>query len=155
VTASLDSAVRLAVYRHFVEHCVAPSVTDLARATGAPAPDVEGALRRLAEGRALVLRPRTSDIWMAMPFSADPTEFRVESAAGGWWANCAWDALGLAAMLGAASRITTRCPDCGKGMSLAVHPHDSEAPLRVDAAGEPIVHFLVPAARWWDDIGFT
>lgn len=141
-------AVRLHVYRYFVETGRPPTIAETAVALSAPSPDVEAAYRRLAEGRALVLTPGTLEIRMANPLSAVPTAFRVEVGGRSWWGNCVWDALGIPAMLGADGRIVTACGDCGEPMTLTVE----RGALR-PAAG--LIHFAIPAARWWDDIIFT
>ena len=85
---------------------------------------------------------------MAMPFSAVPTAFRVRTSGGEWWAPCAWDALGISAMLQAPAEIITTCPDCGD-------PPPIRTTGRALSTGSGVVHFAVPAASWWDDIGFT
>ena len=66
-----------------------------------------------------------------------------------YFANCIWDALGIPAMLGGVdARIETRCSDCGEALAVEVQDHT----VRGDSQ---VVHFAVPAARWWDDIVFT
>ena len=104
--------------------------------------------RALADRRVLVLDPGTDAIRMAMPFSAGPTGFRVETERGSWWGNCAWDALGISAMLATPARIETACGDCGDPIRIKT---DGQALVCADG----IVHFAVPALHWWDDIGFT
>jgi hypothetical protein len=51
-------------------------------------------------------------------------------------------------MLGSDGTVSTRCPDC-----------DDHLELRIDGGAlqplEAVAHFAVPAAKWWDDIGFT
>jgi hypothetical protein len=144
----LDGQVRLAVYHHFVRHGVAPSLGDIGLELGVPPVAVAASLERLAAAHVLVLDPATRAIWMAMPFSAVPTAFRVRTPEGEWWANCAWDALGISAMLQAPAEITTSCTDCG-------NPPPIRTTGRALSAGSGVVHFAVPAASWWDDIGFT
>ena len=85
---------------------------------------------------------------MANPFSAVPTMFRVRSEGRSYWGNCVWDALGVVALAGGSGRVETPCGDCGEAMALEVRDGDL-------VSGEGIVHFAVPAARWWDNIGFT
>lgn len=85
---------------------------------------------------------------MANALSAIPTPFQVEIGGRRFFGNCIWDALGVVAMLGGAGTVTTWCPDCGEQMSVVV------ADNRL-ASGHGVVHFAVPAAQWWDDIGFT
>jgi hypothetical protein len=145
----MDAEVRRHVYGRVAEGAPAPTAAETAAALGTGVEDVEASYRRLHEQRALVLRPGTGEIWMAHPFSAVPTDFRVEALDGRrWWANCAWDALGIPAATGAEARVTTHCADCGEPIALEVR----ESGVAPAAA---VTHFVVPAARWWDDIGFT
>ncbi len=143
-----DSEVRLSVYRHFVRTGDAPTVRHTCDELGAPPAAVTASLERLAAARVLVLQPTTRLLWMAMPFSAVPTSFRVRARGREWWANCAWDALGISAMLETSAVITTSCSDCGD-------PPPVRSTGRGLLEGDGVVHFAVPAASWWDDIGFT
>ena len=145
----MDADVRRHVYGRLGEGGPAPTVAETALVLGLDAHEVETAYRRLHEQRALVLRPGTSEIWMAHPFSAVPTDYEVEADDGRrWWANCAWDALGIPAATGADARARTRCADCGERIELEVRGGEL-------GPGEAVTLFVVPAARWWDDIGFT
>lgn len=143
-----DRQVQLQVYRHFVDAGHPPVPAEIAQALGSSPVDVEAALRRLAEQRVLVLAPGTPYVWMANPLSAIPTPFRVEAGGRRWWGNCIWDALGVVAMLGRDGQVSTWCPDCGEPLVVPVEagsvPESSE-----------VVHFAVPAAHWWDDLGFN
>lgn len=86
---------------------------------------------------------------MALPFSAVPTDYRVESGSRSWWANCAWDALAIPRLLGLDDAVVRDLGDpVRRARVLAV-----ESGALVDTHG--FVHFCVPAARWWDDIVFT
>jgi len=145
--AALDQAARLYVYRHFVDLQRPPGPAEAAAALHCSTREVEAAYERLASDRVLVLQPGGREIRMAMPFSAVPTPFRVSSEGRGWWANCAWDALGIPVMLDADATIVTTCADCGQPITVAVESG------RVRGGG--LIHFAVPAARWWDDIVFT
>jgi hypothetical protein len=149
VTADeLDLEVRLSVYRHLVHTGRAPSLAETSGDVGVDPVAISASLERLDARHCLVLHPTTRQLWMAMPFSAIPTGFRVTSRERAWWANCAWDALGISAMLQIPVEITTSCTDCGD-------------PLTVRTTGRAVsdctgvVHFAVAAAAWWDDIGFT
>jgi hypothetical protein len=147
--ASFDRAVRLAVYRHSVAEGIPPTATEIAFDVGAATADVEASLRRLADGHVLVLTPGTTSIWMAAPFSAIRTPFAVAVGERSYFANCIWDALGIPACLHADARIDTSCPDCAAPLCLEVRDGALEEP------DEAVIHFAVPAARWWDDIGST
>ena len=143
-----DALVRQAIYHSFAERGTPPTRASIARATALEADDVAMSYERLALARAIVLEPLSGEVRMAMPFSAVPTAFRVRADHASWWANCAWDALGIAAATRRDVEIVTQCPDCHERLALRV----------IDGEPSPfawVVHFLVPAARWWEDIGFT
>jgi hypothetical protein len=149
LTALLENEIRLAVYRHFYVQGRAPMVVEVAGVLGVSVESVREAFVSLAAQHVLVLHPGTDEVWMAMPFSAAETAFKVVTDEGKWWANCAWDALGIPAMLGQDAEIYSTCPASGIPLRVTVTGKE----LGVDTAS--VVHFLLPAARWWDDIGYT
>lgn len=142
-----DGEVRAEVYRFFVDHGRAPVPAEIGKALHLDQADVEAALQRLHDDHLLVLAPGTPYIWMANPLSALPTPYRVEAADRTWFANCIWDALGVVAMLGGDGSVTTWCADCTEPLEATV--------TGGAVAGSGVVHFAVPAAQWWDDIGFN
>lgn len=146
--AELDRLVRLYVYGRFLEDGLPPTVEQTAAALQATGAAVTLAYERLAEQRILVLEEDGRAIRMAMPFSAVETPFEVRAIERKWYANCAWDALGIPAMLNCDARIVTRCGDCGDPLTLAVM--DGEV-----VGDTEVVHFAVPASRWWENIAFT
>jgi hypothetical protein len=148
-TATLDRDVRLAVYRKIIDEGRPPTAPEIAGPLGVEKVDIEASLHRLADGHVLVLAPGTPYIWMASPFSAIPTPFEVEVGDRRYFGNCIWDALGIPACLKTDGRIHTYCPDCSEPLSLDVRNGSLEA------STENMIHFAVPAARWWDDIGST
>ena len=138
-----DIELRNRTYARFVELGRAPAPSEV----GDPE-EVVPAWRRLDERHALVLNPATDELRMANPFSAVPSAYRVHAAGRWWYANCAWDALGVCAALDADGRIETSCPDCGAPLAIKVRDR------RPDNA-DLLFHCLVPARHWWDDIVFT
>ncbi|MCL4298768.1 MAG: alkylmercury lyase family protein [Anaerolineae bacterium] len=82
------------------------------------------------------------------PFSAIPTPFRVHAQEKAYWANSAWDSLGIPAALHSQARIETRCAESGQPVSLEVRQD------RVVDRGD-LIHFLVPFRHWYDDLVFT
>ena len=142
-----DLEARNATYRRFVELGRAPTADEVGAAIGADTDWVRASWRRLHDAHALVL-DANGDIRMANPFSAVPTEYRVDAAGRSWFANCAWDAFGIGVVLGGDIVIHTACPDCAEPIDLAVHERRPE-----DAS--LVFHVLVPAAEWWADIGYT
>jgi hypothetical protein len=147
VFTPLERRVRHFVYRHFVDTARAPALDAIAHHTGEPSDAVTAALRRLADGRALVLAPASSAVWMAHPFSAVPTAYPVEARGQAYWANCAWDAMGVFALLGGPARMTSYCADCAAPLSVELH----EGAI----AGDGVVHFVVPPRRFWENVAYT
>ena len=143
-----DLELRNATYGLFVEVGRAPTAEEVAERIEAPPDAVRAGWSRLHQQHALVLDPATTELRMANPFSAVPTAYRVRAQERWWYANCAWDAVGICASLHVDGRIETSCPDCGEPIALEVRggrPDDESL----------LFHCLVPAARWWDDIVFT
>jgi hypothetical protein len=145
---ALARDVRLYIYTQMVETSAAPSAADTARALGRREPEIVNAYRELADARMLVLRPRSHTVWMAMPFSNMQTAFTVIAGGRAYYANCAWDAFGIPAMLGIDARIFTTCGDCGGVLERKVA--NGSLP---ETRG--VVHFVLPPRRWWDNVGYT
>lgn len=146
--ADFDARLRYTVNRHFVERGHAPDVAALAARLDADAGAVQASLRRLHASHGLVLHPGRDAIWVAHPFSTAPTGFWVTSARGAWWGNCAWCSLGIAALLGEEAQIHTRLG--GEEEAITVSVEDGQ----IDAQ-DLIVHVLLPASQWWDNVIFT
>ena len=149
-----DTTVRLAIMNAFLAGGT-PTVASIARELHANEGDVGAAFDRLAAGRAIVLDAGTRTIRMAAPLAGGQTPFTVALPDREVYANCIWDSLGVAAMRAGngqlpAATITTRCPDCQETLRVTV----GDDGVTVDPPSA-IVHFAVPAARWWADIVFT
>jgi len=130
------------------ETAIAPTAAEIAAAVDIPIATVEKAIRELFRKRLLVLVPGTTRIRMAPPFSAVETPFRVFVKGKSYFANCVWDALGVAAALHSDGKIEACCGDCGTPMSICVRGGKP-------GAQDCVIHFAVPAAHWWDDIIYT
>jgi len=141
--------VRVAVYQAFARTGQAPEVADLVERTGLDPRSVHRGLRRLAEDRHLVLDGR-GRVVMAHPFSAIPLGFAVMGTRTLWWGGCAWDSFALPHLLADEGDVlvSTRCPACRR-------PHAWNVGGDRPPEGEQVAHFLVPAARMWDDVVFT
>lgn len=143
-----DTQVKLAVYGHFAETGGRPSPLDVAQRVGSDVDSVIGAYGRLRAQRVLVLEADGSSIRMAPPFSGVPTQHAVKAGAIEYFANCAWDALGIPAALHLPATVHSRCERSGEPLHLAIGLEGPEP-------SEWLFHCLVPAAKWWDDIVFT
>ncbi len=143
-----DVRAKLAIYEHFAATGRRPSVEDVAARAGVAVPQAREVLARLRAQRVLVLEKDGESIRMAPPFSGVPTQHRVTSAGVSYFANCAWDALGIPAALHRAATVHSRCEQSRERLELAVTERGPEA-------SDWLFHCVVPAAKWWDDIVFT
>ena len=145
---TLARYVRIHVFLEATTTARVPQPPDISRALGRSETEVRAALHELAVAKVLILAPNDGNIWAANPFCAVPSGFRVAAAGKQYWGICIWDALGIAAAVGSDAIITAPCGDCGVGMTLEVR--DGQL-----VRTEGVVHFAIPAHRWWDNIGFT
>ena len=102
--------------------------------------EVTSALQSLAEEHRIALT-EDGEVWMAHPFSGIPTPYRAVIGDRSWNANCAWDALAILSLLGDGE---ARCP----GDLVWTVTGGTVSP-------EGLIHLLVPARLFWEDIGFT
>jgi hypothetical protein len=140
-------AVRQAIYHSIVERGVSPSPADVARACDISDARVATMFRALADSHVIVLHGGSTNLWAAPPFSAVPSGFSVGSAGQSWFAPCAWDAFGIPAALHRDADIEASCADSGEPIRCGVREGR--------AYGEAVIHLLVPAAHFWDDIIYT
>lgn len=80
-------SIRRFVYRQLVDTGRAPSVVGLSAALSSEEGEIRALLAQLAREHVLVIDPTSSEIRMAMPFSAVPTTFRVQAEGKAYWAN--------------------------------------------------------------------
>jgi hypothetical protein len=121
--------LRRRIFRHYAE-------------TGSPPELPRDALEELAAAHAVVLDD-TGGIAFANPFATGPAALTVTAGDRTFAAVCPWDALGILALLMADGRVAD-----ADGLSLEIRGGQL-APTNV------LVHFLVPAARWYEDLRFT
>jgi hypothetical protein len=143
---SADEDVRLEIYRTFAATGRAPEVATLAAELGRDVDAVRAGMRRLADGRHLVL-DGSGDIVMAHPFSSIPLGFAVMGRETLWWGGCAWDSFALPHVLPGEPEVlvSTRCPGCSAALAWTVSRSASPH-------GREVAHFLVPTAQMWDDV---
>jgi Alkylmercury lyase len=142
-----DPMVRVFVYRHIVEHERPPTMEETAAGMDLPPAAVRAAYGRLHDGHALLLESGAHTIRMAWPFSGIPTPFRVQARGRRYWANCAWDALGIPALLQTDARIESVFADTGEPVTLTVADGGVQ--------GQGLAHFAVPFRRWYAALVFT
>ena len=146
--SDFDWQVRHTIYTHFARTASSPSMDDIAGAVGATENAACASVEKLAEAHVITLAPASRRIWMAHPFSAVPTAYPVVTAGLRYWANCAWDVFGIAALIGERSVTTSECSNSCRAIRLEITPDGG-------VIGEGVVHYLVPPRRFWENIGFT
>ncbi len=144
--AQSDWDIRLHIYKVFVSQGRAPSCQAVAAHVGIEPEAARQALRRLHAAHALFLRPGSDDILMAPPLSAIETDYQVETGGLTLYASCAWDSLGIPAMLKQDAQISIRHPLTRERIQYAV----KKGQLEADSAG--YVHFARRFEHWYDDL---
>jgi hypothetical protein len=142
----LDWTVRTAVYTIFTEQARPPTVDEAASLLGVTRERVTLAYQRLNQRHAIFLEPGTVTIRMAHPFSAIPTAFKVRVNAQTYFANCAWDMLGIPAALESDAEIEAHYADA------------TNTPVALRVSGgqlhghNEVIHFPLPFQHWYDDL---
>jgi len=113
--------------------------------------------KELHNRHAFFLEPGTLNVRMAWPFSALPTDFKVQVNGKTYYANCAWDMLGIPVVLQKDAVIEALCAESNDSVQLEVKDGEiiksrSEAKW---ANNQLLIHFPLPFARWYDDLTFT
>ena len=142
-----DWGVRALVYERFAATGAAPEIAELAARVGSTEHRIVDVLHRLYDAHEIAVRD-DGRVWMANPFSAVPTEYPVETPEVTCWANCAWDALGVPAIMGCDGWTRTTCAESGEAIEFGVREGRLE--------GDPgVIHLVTPLRDAWVDIGFT
>ena len=140
--------IRAFVFQHFAETTRPPSVQETADRFAMTHEEAASAYEALHQRHAFFLQPGTHAILIANPFSGVETSFQVHANGKTYFANCAWDSLGVPAALHVDAQIEAVCAQSGEPIQLTV----SGQTIRYEAG---LVHFLVPFTQWYDDLPFT
>lgn len=140
-----DWQVRQHIYARLVATGCAPDVRDIAAQFAMQPAQAQAALQRLHDAHALVL-DESGAILMAHPLSAVQTDYRARIDGRWLYANCAWDSLGIPAMLGCDAQIEALHPATREPIAYAVENG------RLVGAADGLVHFAQPFRNWYDDI---
>ncbi len=145
----LDWQIRLFIYRSIVDEGGAPSVDEMADAFAITPEAARQSIYRLERPHQIVLEPGTDRIRMAIPLSAVPTPHRVWIDGKRHYANCAWDSLGVAAMLRSDAEIEAPSPQGGEPIRYAIEDG------RLDAPANLAISFPLPLKQWFENIVST
>jgi hypothetical protein len=143
---AFERQVRASVIQTLRDTGEAPTAASIGNTLGVEEPRVTAALRSLADEHRLVLVPGTDRVMMAHLFSGVASDFLVTIGERTWFANCVWDGLSILALLGDGT-LETHSPATGEPITLTARDGVVH--------GDAVVHFLIPARRFWDDIVFT
>jgi len=146
MTDDLDiEALRGAVTRAIAAKGFAPGNDELAADFGVSMGAIESGLRSLQSRHAILLHPHVCKPWVVHPFALAPGSCWVETEQRGYWANCLYCALGIAACLKTDASIHTRLGGEAEAVCFTVR----------DGRIEPssyLFHLAVPAAQWWNNV---
>lgn len=139
-------ALRVAIYRNYVNTGESIRVGELAEEFGTTLPTIQAGLSQLADKHHIVL-DQEGRIIMAHPFSSIPLGFSVMGQSTLWWGGCAWDSFALPHILPGDDEvlIATHCPNCSRAHAWSVN---NQKPPE----GAQVAHFLTPTAHIWDDV---
>lgn len=143
-----DWLIRAAIYRSFATSGRAPTYASLAETFGQTELQIAAAVDRLHAAHEIAPLPDGTGVFMANPFSAVETAYPVETPGMTTYANCAWDALGVPAILGTDAWIRTRCAHSGTPLEFGIRNGEL-------AGDDGVIHMVVPIRDAWQDIGFT
>jgi len=148
MTDTLLWHIRHFIYSHLVDTTLPPSVDETARHFNISIKETGALYKELADHHAIFLEPETLTVRMAWPFSGTPTDFKVHANGKTYFANCAWDMLGIPAALHSDATIEAVCTESNETVQLQIKNGQV-------SDSSPLVHFLLPFSRWYDDLVFT
>ena len=154
------------VYSHIAETTRPPSIDETATHFGISTEEASELYKELHNRHDLFLDLDKMAIRMANPFSGIPTDFKVHANGKTYFANCAWDMLGIPAALHCDAVIDATCTESNESVQLEVKDGQIYAQGGVPMLGtfpaaddgglsKLLVHFPLPFTRWYDDLIFT
>lgn len=145
-----DWQVRHFIYQHFKATGSAPTIEQTAQQFGVSVEAARDSYHHLNDAHAIFLTPSSDTIYMASPFSNVPTDYRVYANGVAYWANCAWDSLGIPAALHSDAEIEAVLPLERQTVCYAIRNGVLEPP----AEGVRI-HFSLPCRIWYENLIHT
>ncbi|HEY5731048.1 MAG TPA: organomercurial lyase [Anaerolineales bacterium] len=150
--------IRHFVYGHFADTTLPPSVDIIATHFYISSEEAGEYYKELHNRHAFFLDLETTTIRMANPFSGIPTDFKVHADGKTYFANCAWDMLGIPATLHTDAVIEAVCTESNDKMQLEVKEEQIISHQLTNSQStnpQLLIHFPLPFSRWYDDLVFT
>lgn len=145
---SLLWQVRHFVYNHFADTTQPPSVEEIATHFKISVEEATELYNELNNRHAFFLEPETLTIRMAWPFSAVKTNFKVHANGKTYYANCAWDMLGIPVLLQSDAVIEAVCTESNDSVQIEIRNGQV-------TNSDLLIHFPLSFSRWYDDLVFT
>lgn len=142
---TLDLEVRGELTHAIAELGYAPDNEQLAQRLFVSVAEVEQSLRRLHDAHALQLHPHRCAPWAVHPFALSPCSCWVQAGARGWWANCLYCGMGIAAALNQDAAIHTRIG--AEWEPVVINIRDGKV-LETNL----LFHLSTPVREWWDNV---
>jgi hypothetical protein len=155
---SLLWQIRHFVYNHFADTTHPPSVEETAQHFNISTEEASEYYKELHNRHASFLEPETLTVRMANPFSGIPTDFKVHADGKTYFANCAWDMLGIPAALHTDAVIEAVCTESNEKVQIKIKDGQITNPQSTSdrsTDSQLLIHFPLPFARWYDDLVFT
>jgi Alkylmercury lyase len=141
--------LRLLIYDSFRRIGRVPPIDEMATTLGCNNEELTAGIDELARQRHVAL-DANGTIVMAHPFASINLGFSVMGRNTLWWGGCCWDSFALPHLLTDEPDVlvATQCPGCSQPQAWVVNRHEPPT-------SDWVAHFLVPAARVWDDVVHT
>jgi hypothetical protein len=150
--------IRHFVYSHFADTTHPPGVVDTAAHFAISTEEAGKYYQELHNRHAFFLDLETMSIRMANPFSGIPTDFKVHVNGKTYYANCAWDMLGIPAALHSDAVIEAKFTESNESVQLEVKDGQITTYQSTNdqfTNSQLLIHFPLPFAHWYDDLVFT
>ncbi|HAV77616.1 MAG TPA: hypothetical protein DCX53_09725 [Anaerolineae bacterium] len=147
---SLLWQIRHFVYKHFADTTHPPSVDITAAHFNISSEEASEYYKELHNRHAFFLDLESTTVRMANPFSGIPTDFSVHANGKTYYANCAWDMLGIPAALHTDAVIEAICTESNETVEIQIQNGN----LRFTNY-DLLVHFPLSFSHWYDDLVFT
>jgi hypothetical protein len=144
----LQNRIRYQVNCFIFDNGFAPTDAQLSSVLELDIKEIQKGLTALVNNHAIVLHPNSFDIWVAHPFALFPTLFWVKTENKQWWGNCPWCSFGIASLTNADTEIFTKLK--GQQEPLKIEIRNKEIIQK-----EYVVHFPIPANKFWDNVIYT
>ena len=145
---SLLWQIRHFVYQHFADTTRPPSVEETAAHFNITTEEASDYYKELHNRHAFFLDLETLTVRMANPFSGIPTNFKVHANGKTYYANCAWDMLGISVILQSDAIIEAICTESNDAVQLEIKNGQI-------TNNNLLIHLPLPFAHWYDDLTFT